>query len=111
MNFVEQPLPPDCFTEILELSQEYNTPIALDESVASFAKLQQAYQQKWRGVFVIKAAIMGFPSRIEEFCTSNSLDIVLSSVFETKVGRSTAIDLAHRLNHPRAVGFGIDHFY
>lgn len=111
IEFVEQPLPPDCFTEILKLSQEYNTRIALDESVASFTKLQQAYKQKWRGVFVIKAAIMGFPSKIEEFCTSNSLDIVLSSVFETKVGRSAAIDLAHRLNHPRAVGFGIDHFY
>jgi o-succinylbenzoate synthase len=106
IEFVEQPLPPENLTEILQLSQEYSTPLALDESVASYQQLQTIYQQGWSGIFVIKAAIMGFPSKLKQFCQDNSLDLVFSSVFETKVGRSAVLKLAQELNHPRAIGFG-----
>ena len=94
---------------MLQLSQEYITPLALDESVASFQQLQSAHQQGWQGVFVIKAAIMGFPSRLVEYCQANSLDVVISSVFETEVGRSAVLKIAQQLNHSRAVGFGVSH--
>lgn len=106
IEFVEQPLPPENLTEILQLSQEYSTPLALDESVASYQQLQTIYQQGWSGIFVIKAAIMGFPSQLKQFCQDNSLDLVFSSVFETEVGRSAVLKLAQELNHPRAIGFG-----
>jgi o-succinylbenzoate synthase len=106
IEFVEQPLSSEHLGEILQLSQEYSTPLALDESVASYQQLQTIYQQGWSGIFVIKAAIMGFPSQLKHFCHNNSLDIVFSSVFETEVGRSAVLKLAHELNHPRAIGFG-----
>jgi O-succinylbenzoate synthase len=106
IEFVEQPLPPEHLGEILQLSQEYSTPLALDESVASYQQLQTIYQQGWSGIFVIKAAIMGFSSQLKEFCQANSLDIVFSSVFETEIGRSAVLKLAQELNHPRAIGFG-----
>ena len=109
IEFVEQPLPPDNFTEIMQLSREYSTSLALDESVASYEQLKYAYQRGWRGVFVIKAAIMGFPSKLKKFCQDNSLDIVFSSVFETKIGRCAILKLAQKLYHPRAVGFGVNH--
>lgn len=109
IEFVEQPLPPNNFAEIMQLSQEYSTSLALDESVASYEQLKYAYQRGWRGVFVIKAAIMGFPSKLKKFCQDNSLDIVLSSVFETEIGRSAVLKLAQKLYHPRAVGFGVNH--
>lgn len=109
--FIEQPLPPDNFADILQLKQEHTTLLALDESVASFRQLQIAHQQGWDGVYVIKAAIMGFPSRLKQFCQDNCLDIVLSSVFETKVGRDAVLKMVQELNHPRAVGFGVQHFY
>lgn len=111
IEFVEQPLPPENFAAILQLSREYTTLLALDESVASFRQLQLAYKRGWRGVFVVKAAIMGFPSKVKQFCQANSLDIVLSSVFETEVGREAVLNLAQELYHPRAVGFGVQHFY
>ncbi|MBE9047335.1 o-succinylbenzoate synthase [Pleurocapsales cyanobacterium LEGE 10410] len=111
VEFVEQPLSPKNFTEILQLSREHTTPLALDESVASFKQLQLAYERGWRGIFVIKAAIMGFPRKIKQFCQANSLDVVLSSVFETKVGRNAVLNLAQELYHPRAVGFGVQYFY
>ena len=109
--FIEQPLSPANFADILQLRQEHTTLLALDESIASFRQLQIAHQQGWDGVYVIKAAIMGFPSRLKQFCQDNCLDIVLSSVFETKVGRSTVLKMVQELNHPRAVGFGVQHFY
>ena len=109
IDFIEQILAPDKFDLMLQLSQEYTTLLGLDESVASFNKLQLAHQQGWQGVFVIKAAIMGFSSQLIKHCQANSLDVVFSSVFETEVGRNAVLNLAQQLNHPRAVGFGINH--
>ena len=111
IEFIEQPLPPKNLAEILQLSREYNTLLALDESVASFGQLQQVYRQGWQGVYVIKAAIMGYPSQLIEFCRDNDLDVVFSSVFETKIGRQTVLDMTQQLTHPRAVGFGVEHLY
>jgi o-succinylbenzoate synthase len=111
IEFIEQPLSPNHFQDILKLNQEYTTLLALDESVASFQQLQQAYDRGWRGVYVIKAAIMGFPTRLRQFCQSKDLDIVFSSVFETKVGREAVLNLTQQLAHPRAVGFGVQHLY
>ncbi|MEY2832830.1 MAG: hypothetical protein RLZZ574_2088 [Cyanobacteriota bacterium] len=111
IEFIEQPLSPKHFQDILQLNQEYTTLLALDESVASFQQLQQAYHQGWRGVYVIKAAIMGFPSRLKQFCQSKDLDMVFSSVFETEVGREAVLNLTQQLAHPRAVGFGVEHLY
>lgn len=111
IEFIEQPLSPNHFQDILKLNQEYTTLLALDESVASFQQLQQAYDRGWRGVYVIKAAIMGFPTRLRQFCQSKDLDIVFSSVFETEVGREAVLNLTQQLAHPRAVGFGVQHLY
>ena len=109
--FIEQPLPPENLADILQLSQEHTTLLALDESVASFQQLQEVHRQGWQGVYIIKAAIMGFPSRLAEFCRDRTLDVVLSSVFETEIGRNAVLNLTKKLNHPRAVGFGVQHYF
>ncbi|MEL6494781.1 MAG: o-succinylbenzoate synthase [Cyanobacteria bacterium J06623_7] len=111
IEFIEQPLSPNQFDDILNLSQAYSTPIALDESVASLRQLQWVHQQGWQGIYVIKAAIMGFTSQLAHFCRKQDLDIVFSSVFETEVARQTVLNLAQQLNHPRALGFGVQHLY
>ena len=111
IEFVEQPLSPDNLSQLLKLSREYSTLLALDESVASFRQLQQVYQRGWQGVYVIKAAIMGFPSKLVQFCQDYSLDIVFSSVFETEVARQTVLNLSQQLTHARALGFGVQHLY
>lgn len=111
IEFIEQPLAITDFDSIWHLNQEHATVIALDESIASFKQLQQAHQQGWDGVYVIKAAIMGFPSRLIQFCHENNLDLVFSSVLETTIARQTVLNLAQQLNHPRALGFGVEQFY
>ena len=97
---------------MLEMSAQYSTPIALDESVATLDELEDSYQRGWRGIFVIKAAIAGSPKRLRQFCQKRDIDAVFSSVFETAVGRQAALQLATELSNPnRAVGFGVNHWF
>jgi len=112
IEFIEQPLPPNKFTEMQELSNSYSTPIALDESIANLQQLESCFQQGWRGIFVIKPGIVGSPFRLREFCKKHQIDIVFSSVFATEIGRQAALQLAVELSaNNRAVGFGINHFF
>lgn len=108
VEFLEQPLTPKQFDAMLEMSSQYSTPIALDESVATIDQLEDCYQRRWRGIFVIKAAIAGSPKRLRQFCQKHNIDTVFSSVFETAIGRKAALQLATELSNPnRAVGFGV----
>ena len=91
IEFIEQPLSIDIFSEMLELSRDYTTKIALDESVATLEQLESCYQKGWRDIFVIKAGIIGSPSRLREFCLTHKIDTVFSSVFETSIGREAAL--------------------
>lgn len=112
VEFLEQPLPVNQFEAMLELAAQYPTPLALDESVATLAQLETCYTKGWRSIFAIKPAIAGSPRHLRQFCQTNHLDTVFSSVFETEVGRQAALQLAAELSLPdRAVGFGIDHWF
>jgi O-succinylbenzoate synthase len=110
---VEQPLPVDQFEALLRLSQQYQTPIALDESVATLEQLQTCYQNGWRGIVVIKAAIAGFPSRLRHLCQTYEIDRIWSSVFETAIARqfifSHLIDVLPPCD--RALGFGVRQWF
>lgn len=112
VEFVEQPLPVAAFPHMLALSQAFTTPIALDESVANLEQLAKCYEQGWHGIFVIKPAIAGSPQRLRQFCQQYHIDLVFSSVFETKIGREAALRLAAELaSGKRAVGFGINGWF
>jgi O-succinylbenzoate synthase len=112
VEFIEQPLPSHYFEEMLALSHDYTTPLALDESVATLKQLEACYQKGWREIYVIKAAIAGSPKRLRQVCRQYSLDLVFSSVFETRIAREAAIELAAELSgSDRALGFGIHHWF
>ena len=112
IEFIEQPLPPSQFCDLLRLSQRYKTPIALDESVTTLDQLKAHYFRGWPGIFVVKAAILGSPTRLKQFCLDHPIDLVISSVFETDIGRQALIDLTVELktllpNAPhRVLGLG-----
>ncbi|TVP62153.1 MAG: o-succinylbenzoate synthase [Nodularia sp. (in: Bacteria)] len=111
IEFLEQPLPVEQFSAMLELSAVFKTAIALDESVATLQQLKHCFEKGWRGIFVIKPGIAGSPSRLRDFCQQHQIDAVFSSVFETEIGRQAALQLAAELSQQnRAVGFGINHF-
>ena len=129
IEFLEQPLPVEQFEAMVRLSEQYTTPLALDESVATLTQLQTCYERGWRGVFTIKPAIAGSPIRLRQLCQKDPLDIVFSSVFETSIGRRAILDLAAdiqstpwgaevdispdrtRQRPNRALGFGTQHWF
>jgi o-succinylbenzoate synthase len=111
IEFIEQPLGADSIEQIQELAKRYDTPIAIDESVATFTLIKSAYAQGWRGIYVIKPGIAGFPWRLAEFITQHRLDVVFSSVMETSVGRDAAFRLASGLKLTRSMGFGVDEWF
>ncbi len=112
IEFLEQPLPAGEFAALLRLSQQFATPLALDESVATLADLKTCYEQGWRGIFVIKPAIVGSPARLRQFCRDYPIDAVFSTVFETAIGRQAGLHLAAALSQgQRAVGYGTGHWF
>jgi O-succinylbenzoate synthase len=112
IEFLEQPLLPDQFDAMLQLAGRFSTPIALDESVATLAQLQNCYARGWRDVFVIKPAIAGSPSRLRQFFQNHPIDAVFSSVFETAIGQQAGLRLAGELmQNQRAVGYGVNQWF
>ncbi|TAF52534.1 MAG: o-succinylbenzoate synthase [Oscillatoriales cyanobacterium] len=109
IEFIEQPLPPTQWRDLVQLSETFATPIALDESIATLPQLYAAHAQGWRGLYVIKPAIIGSPQKLRSFCRTHSIDTVFSSVFETAIGRDAGLRLAQELQTcDRAVGYGLD---
>ena len=97
IEFIEQPLPPERFDDLLKLSHRYRTPIALDESITTLDHLKTHYFRGWEGIYVIKAAILGSPCQLKQFCLDYPIDWVISSVFETDIGRQALIELTLEL--------------
>ncbi|WP_416666487.1 o-succinylbenzoate synthase [Egbenema bharatensis] len=113
VEFLEQPLPIEQFDQLLNLHQQFRTPIALDESVSTLTQIQSCYQKGWRGIFVIKAALAGSPEKLRSFCQTHAIEVVWSSALETSVAQHF---IRHRLipavpASDRAVGFGVDHWF
>ncbi len=116
IEFLEQPLPVGALDEMLELSDRYPTPLALDESVATLPQLEQCYQRGWRGIFVVKAAIAGSPALLRQFCQQPQVDVVWSSVFETAIARCyiegcLIPSLIPLMSQQRPLGFGTRHWF
>jgi o-succinylbenzoate synthase len=111
VEYLEQPLPLGQFDAMHQLSREYQTPLALDESVATLPQLTHYHEQGWQGVMVVKPAIAGYPQNLRAFLQSHSVDVVFSSVFETEVGRNAGLKLAQDCGNRRAVGFGVEQWF
>jgi o-succinylbenzoate synthase len=112
IEYLEQPLPSDKLPRMQQLSQSFRTPLALDESITTLQQLQTSHLQGWRGVMVIKPALAGYPQLLREFLQKASPDTVISSAFETKIGRKAIEKLARQFQNPdRAVGLGVNHWF
>ena len=91
------------------LAEDYPTPVALDESVSGLAGLRSWLERGWRGVCVIKPALVGTGGDLEALLGRFRADVVFSSALETAVGRQAALRTGFRLagSSPRALGFGV----
>jgi o-succinylbenzoate synthase len=111
IDFIEQPVAHDGRgTEdlLLGLAHDYPTPLALDESIATGAQVQQWLDRGWPGIFVIKASLLGDPAETLSLLEKRNASVVFSSALETAVGAQAALRLAFSWKGaPRALGFGV----
>jgi O-succinylbenzoate synthase len=117
VEFLEQPLPsPQIIDWVQHHATQYQTLIALDESVATLPQLRQVHRTLGNQVvYVLKPAIAGNPEHLLQFCRQHQLAGIFSSALETPVGYHAAIALAQRLwtvgMPQRALGFGVGHWF
>lgn len=95
-EFLEQPLPPEQFAEMNQLTGEFRTAIALDESVGNARQFDEAYQRGWKGLFVIKPALFGAMREGLALLPALRPRLIMSSVFETSIGFEAVLRWASR---------------
>lgn len=119
VEFVEQP----CFAEasrgtalrrktedvLRGLAEDFPTPVALDESLVGAHDVERWIADGWRGVFVVKPALLGDPAPVLARLAEAKADVVFSSALETAAGAKTALRAAFawKAEKPRALGFGV----
>ena len=127
VEYVEQP----CFAEASQgaahvrkvedvlrgLAEDYPTPIALDESLGGAGDVARWLAADWRGVWVLKPALLGEPGPVLAALAKARADVVFGSALETRVGAQAALRLAFgwaearaaegEKRKPRALGFGV----
>jgi O-succinylbenzoate synthase len=127
VEYVEQP----CFAEASQgaalgrkvddilrgLAEDYPTPIALDESLGGAGDVARWLAADWRGVWILKPALLGEPGPVLAALAKARADVVFGSALETRVGAQSALRLAFgwaearaaegEKRKPRALGFGV----
>jgi o-succinylbenzoate synthase len=85
IEFLEQPVAD--LAEMLRLTERYDIPLAVDELVSNLGRLQECYEQGWRGIYAIKPCIAGSLGELTDFIKKRQLDVVLSSSLESSIGQ------------------------
>ncbi len=111
VEFIEQPVAADSrgAEDVLRgLAGDFPTPLALDESLVGASDVDRWLAADWRGIFVIKAALLGDPAPVVARLAAAKADVVFSSALETAVGARAALQIAFAwTGKPRALGFGV----
>lgn len=106
VQYLEQPLAKGEEKGMRELSGDYRTAIALDESVVNIEDFERVIGE-WKGWIIIKPALIGDLSRFRKLREECELPIVYSSIFETGIGAEAALRIAASdKRNDYAVGFG-----
>lgn len=111
IDFLEQPVARDrkgADDLLMGLAEDYPTPIALDESIVGMNDLDKWLGAGWRGVFVVKPALLGDAETSLTKLSAAKASVVFSSALETAVGARAALEHAFAwTGERRAVGFGV----
>ena len=118
IDYVEQPVAADTrgSEDLLRgLAEDYPVAIALDESLGGVGDIERWLAAGWRGVWVIKPALLGEPEAVLARLAAAGADLVFGSALETRVGARAGLRLAfahaERLaaagGRARALGYGV----
>lgn len=112
VDFIEQPLPVGAEEEAAEIANEFQTQVALDESVSAPGQLVTLVSARvWKGPLALKPLLLGDPLALPRMLAPLNNRMVVSSVFETGFGIHNALRLADAIGVNDAVGFGTLSFF
>ncbi len=93
---------------LLGLAEDFPTPLALDESLTGDGEVERWLGLGWRGVFVVKPALLGDVKCTLARLAKAKAVVVFSSALETRLGAKAALRAAFAWpGEPRALGFGV----
>ena len=93
---------------LLGLAADFPTPLALDESLTGDGEVERWLGLGWRGVFVIKPALLGDVNQTLARLAKAQAAVVFSSALETRLGAKAALRAAFAWpGEARALGFGV----
>lgn len=101
LMMIEQPLADDDFMEHAHLQAELNTPICLDESIASFQDTKLALALQSCQIVNIKVARVGgltIAKEIHDLCKDNSIPVWCGGMLDTGIGRAHNIAISSLAN-------------
>lgn len=106
VDYLEQPLPCGGEAAMAECSAASGVAIALDESLNGARGQRWLGPGAWRGPLVIKAALMGNVDALAAKLQPVAGQVVLSSVFETRIGLENSLRVVDGLSAvERPIGF------
>ncbi len=97
IEYIEQPVPSSDYDSLERLARESPIPLAADEAIKSEADAMELLRRHAASVFILKPSAMGglLPCiQIAEAAQSNGVDIVMTSLLESRVARTAIAHLA-----------------
>ncbi len=112
IEFIEEP----CIKieDTLKLTGESPIPIALDENLNTFNSLNSVLEEGKIKFLVVKPMMIGSIFNLLNFiceASQNNVIIIISSVFETVIGRSALVFLSSAITHEHAHGIGTAEYF
>jgi o-succinylbenzoate synthase len=112
LEYVEQPV--NSFANFKGLKNKTNIPIAADESIKSLKNAVEFIQQKAAAVFILKPMMLGgiYPVlKIKDLAERNNIKVVITSSFESVVGRAMTIFAASTVKSDIAHGLATGNYF
>ncbi len=112
IEYIEQPV--SYIDDFVRLSYKSKIPLAADESIRSPEDAEEFITKQAAGVIIIKPMMLGglFPSlRIIEKAEAAGIKTVVTSSFESVIGRSNAVFLASLIGGQTAHGIGTAKYF
>jgi o-succinylbenzoate synthase len=94
---IEQPLAASDLDGLVRITEEFSTPVLLDESAATLADIERAIDVGAGAAMVIKPARLGGISkarRARDVCVQAGLGLAIGGLFEAGVGRAASLAVA-----------------
>jgi len=112
LEYVEQPV--SKLEDLIQLSGKTNVPIAADESIRSVNGAADIISHKAANILILKPMMLGgiIPClKIIKLAEENGINCIVSSSFESVIGRSFAAFIASLIKHDLAHGLDTGHFF